>query len=90
MMIIWVLKLFWDVAGTLEITIPDFHDNSIILDLKKKINSHKLKREILIMWKNENLTYIFGTLENSSKRNSNTLTVEAVVGEQDIGLPRSF
>ena len=23
-------------AGTLEIKIPDFHDNSIILDLKKK------------------------------------------------------
>ena len=33
-----------DVAETLIVTIPDFHDNAIIIDLKNENNSYKLNK----------------------------------------------
>ncbi|KFM60345.1 PiggyBac transposable element-derived protein 2, partial [Stegodyphus mimosarum] len=64
-----------DVAGTLEITMPDDNDNPIISDKKKENNSRKRKRESIV-WTNESPAYTFGNLENLSKRNSDILTAQ--------------
>ncbi|XP_035222261.1 piggyBac transposable element-derived protein 2-like [Stegodyphus dumicola] len=64
-----------DVAGTLEITMPDDNDNPIISDKKKENNSRKRKRESIV-WTNESPAYTFGNLENLSKRNSDILIAQ--------------
>ena len=64
-----------DVAETLIVTIPDFHDNAIIIDLKNENNSYKLKTYQLRRRIKTRVTC--GILENSSQRFSDALTVEA-------------
>lgn len=66
-----------DVAGTLEITIPDDNDNSIISDKKRKTIPVNVKEKYQLYGRMKPRLIHLRLLQNSSKRNSDILTADS-------------
>lgn len=66
-----------DVAGTLEITIPDDNDNSIISDKKRKTIPVNVKEKCQLYGRMKPRLIHLRLLQNSSKRNSDILTADS-------------